>query len=214
MSNQNPYPKTITMGVTGGSGIPYMLRLLEYILKAGNNVYLTFSQAAQMVAALETDLKLPSQPAKLHEYFVERFAINANQLKVYAANDWTAPIASGSAKVDAMVIIPCSSGCVAAVANGSSDNLIERAADVMIKENRKLILVHRETPLSALHLENLLKLARIGVTILPANPGFYYKPQSVNDLVDFVVARVLDHLNIEHSLLPEWGVEQSEVNHG
>jgi len=214
MSHYSSFPQTITVGVTGGSGIPYAMRLLEYILTAGHNVYLTFSQAAQMVAALETDLKLPQKPSKLHEYFVERFKINPSQLNVFGPNDWTAPIASGSAKVDSMVIVPCSSGCLAAVANGSSDNLIERAADVMIKENRKLILVHRETPLSALHLENLLKLARIGVTILPANPGFYYKPDTVNDLVDFVVARILDHLHIEHSLLPEWGVTEEEVIHG
>ena len=115
------------------------------------------------------------------------------------------PVASGSHQARAMVVCPCTTGTLAAIAQGSSDNLIERAADVMIKENRQLIMVPRETPLSAIHLENMLKLARLGVTMLPANPGFYHKPQKVDDLVDFIVARVLDQLQIAHSLVPRWG---------
>ena len=104
-----------------------------------------------------------------------------------------------------MVVCPCTTGSLAAIANGNSDNLMERAADVMLKEQRKLILVVRETPLSVIHLENMLKLARAGACILPANPGFYHQPQTIDDLVDFIVARILDHMQIEHGLLPRWG---------
>ena len=126
-------------------------------------------------------------------------------LTVYGREEWFAPIASGSSVADAMVVCPCTMGTLAAIATGMSDNLIERAADVTLKEQRKLILVPRETPFSALHLENMLKLARLGALILPANPGFYHHPASVQDLVDFVVARILDHLGISHQLMQPWG---------
>ena len=125
--------------------------------------------------------------------------------QLFTRDDWFAPVASGSASPSSMVICPASGGCISAIANGASNNLIERAADVAIKERRQLILVPRETPVSAIHLENQLKLARLGVTLLPASPGFYQQPKTVDDMVDFVVARVLDQLGIDQTLLPRWG---------
>lgn len=197
--------RPIILAMTGASGAPYGLRLLELLLGAGREVYLVLSQAGQMVIGMETELDLPGRPAGIAEFLGQRFAARPGQLQVFGREQWTAPIASGSARAAAMVVCPCTSGTLAAIATGMSDNLIERAADVMIKEQRKLILVPRETPYSAIHLENMLKLARLGVTILPPNPGFYQRPQSVADLVDFVVARILDHLEVPHALLPRWG---------
>ena len=124
---------------------------------------------------------------------------------MYGEKEWFAPAASGSNPADAMVVCPCSMGSLAAMAHGLADNLIERAADVMLKEKRPLILVPRETPFSLIHLRNMTQLAESGATILPANPGFYHRPQSVNEVVDFIVARILDQLNIPHTLLPRWG---------
>ncbi|MEX2366105.1 MAG: UbiX family flavin prenyltransferase, partial [Pseudohongiellaceae bacterium] len=135
----------------------------------------------------------------------EYYQADSNLLTVFGREQWTAPIASGSHNASHMVICPCTTGTLAAVANGNSDNLIERAADVMLKEQRKLMMVVRVMPLSVIHLENMLRLARAGATIMPANPGFYYQPQSVAELVDFVVARILDHLDVEHTLVTRWG---------
>jgi 4-hydroxy-3-polyprenylbenzoate decarboxylase len=202
MKNAN---STITLAMTGASGIAYGLRLLECLLKANAKVYLLISQAAQAVAALENNLVLPGQTNKLKTFLLEHFKLPAAQLEVFGHQEWTAPIASGSAKVDAMVVCPCSSGSLAAIATGASNNLIERAADVMLKEQRQLILVPREAPYSVIHLEHMLKLARLGVTILPASPGFYHQPQKTADLVDFVVARILDHLKIPQDLMVPWG---------
>ena len=160
--------------------------------------------------ATETDLKIPSRPSEMQAFFAQRYAAVPGQLQVFARDQWTAPVASGSSVADAMVVCPCTTATLAAIACGASKSLIERAADVSLKEQRKLVLVVRETPFSAIHLENMLKLARLGVTILPANPGFYNKPQRVDEVVDFVVARVLDHLGVEHSLVPRWGVDDGE----
>ena len=135
----------------------------------------------------------------------ERYSASPEQLKVFGRDEWFAPVASGTNPADAMVVCPCTMGTLGSIAAGLSDNLIERAADVMLKENRKLIIVPREAPFSVIHLENMLKLARAGVVILPANPGFYHHPQSVDDVVDFIVARILDHLGIEHQLMARWG---------
>lgn len=197
--------KTITLALTGASGMPYAMRLLEILLGGGHTVYLVYSQAAQFVAAQEMQLALPAKPAETRRLLSKQFGCLPAQLQVFAREDWMAPIASGSGAVDAMVVCPCTMGALAAIANGLSDNLIERAADVMIKEGRKLILVPREAPFSAIHLENMLKLARMGVVILPPNPGFYHQPQSMNDLVDFVVAKILDQLGVEHKLIERWG---------
>ena len=199
---------TITLALTGASGMPYAMRLLQVLLAQGHTVYLVYSQAAQFVAAQEMDLALPAKPAEARRQLVARFGCQEEQLRVYAREDWMAPIASGSGAVDAMVVCPCTMGALAAIANGLSDNLIERAADVMLKECRKLILVPREAPFSAIHLDNMLKLARMGAVILPPNPGFYHLPKSIDDLVDFVVAKILDQLGVAHTLVEKWGAEQ------
>ena len=175
------------------------------LLAGGHTVYLVYSQAAQFVAAQEMQLALPAKPAEARRQLIEQFHCQPQQLQVFAREDWMAPIASGRGAVDAMVVFPCTMGALAAIANGLSDNLIERAADVMLKEGRKLILVPREAPFSAIHLENMLKLARMGTVILPPNPGFYHQPRTVADLVDFVVAKILDQLGVEHRLVEKWG---------
>lgn len=197
--------KTITLALSGASGLAYGLRLLECLLNTSTRVQLLTTQAAHVVAAQELKVTLPSRAADLENWLLERYPNGRDKLRVFGREDWFAPMASGTGAGDAMVVCPCSMGTLAAIAQGLSDNLIERAADVMIKENRKLILVPRETPFSALHLENMLKLARLNVTILPANPGFYHHPQRIEDLVDFIVARILDQLGISHELMPRWG---------
>jgi 4-hydroxy-3-polyprenylbenzoate decarboxylase len=199
---------TVTVALTGASGMPYGLRLVEVLIRAGARVYLLYSQAAHVVAKQEMDMVLPPRPSEAEREFGERFSAERGQLRVFGREDWFAPVASGSNAPDAMVICPCTVGTLAAVAAGLSDTLIERAADVMLKEGRKLILVPRETPFSALHLENMLKLARAGAVILPANPGFYHHPKRIEDLVDFIVARILDQLGIEHDLMRRWGEER------
>jgi 4-hydroxy-3-polyprenylbenzoate decarboxylase len=197
--------KTIAVAFTGASGLPYGLRLLECLLEAQGRVFLLYSPAAQVVARQELDLTLPTQPAAAAAYFAERFRAQPGQLTVFGREDWLSPVASGSNPPDAMAVCPCSMGTLGALAAGLADNLIERAADVMLKERRPLVLVPRETPLSAIHLENMLKLSRAGAVILPPSPGFYGHPRTIEDLVDFVVARVLDQLGVVHSLGPRWG---------
>lgn len=205
-------PETITLALTGASGMPYGIRLLECLLKADVRVYLLYSQAAQIVARQEMDLSLPARAKDAAAFFSARFGAAPGQLQAFGREEWFAPVASGSNPADAMVVCPCTMGTLAAIAAGMADNLIERAADVALKEARKLILVARETPLSAIHLENMLKLSRAGAIILPANPGFYHHPQSAQDLVDFVVARILDHVGIDHGLMPRWGETENNDN--
>jgi 4-hydroxy-3-polyprenylbenzoate decarboxylase len=199
---------TICLAWTGASGMPYGLRLLECLLAAGCHVQLLYSQAAQVVARQEMDFDLPSRPSEAQALFAERFAELPGTLAVYGREEWFAPVASGSNPPDAMVVCPCTMGAVAAIAQGMSDNLIERAADVALKEGKLLILVPRETPFSVIHLENLLRLARAGAVILPPNPAFYNHPESVQDMVDFVVARILDRLGVAHTLQRRWGEER------
>lgn len=202
--------RTVTLAFTGASGMPYGVRLLECLLRSGTRVYLLYSQAAQIVARQEMQLQLPGRAAEAAAFFAERFGAQPGQLEAFGREEWFAPVASGSNPADAMVVCPCTMGTLAAIAAGLADNLIERAADVMLKEKRKLVLVPRETPLSAIHLENMLRLAHAGAVILPANPGFYHHPANVQDLVDFVVARVLDHVGVAHQLLPRWGTRAAE----
>lgn len=198
-------PDTVTLAWTGASGMPYGLRLLECLLHADVRIYLLSSSAAHIVAKQELDLTLPARAAELEIFLSQRYQAKPGQLRAFGREEWFAPVASGSNPAQAMVVCPCSMGTLAAIAHGMADNLIERAADVALKEQRKLILVPRETPYSALHLENMLKLARLGVVILPPNPGFYHHPRCVEDLVDFVVARILDHLEVQHQLMARWG---------
>jgi 4-hydroxy-3-polyprenylbenzoate decarboxylase len=200
-----PPAASVTLGLTGASGIGYGLRLLECLLAAGVDVALVYSQAAQIVAKQELDLALPARAQDAERFFRERYAGAGDRLRIYGREDWYAPVASGSNPTDAMVICPCSMGTLAAVASGLADNLIERAADVALKEGRKLVLVPRETPFSVIHLENMLRLARAGAVVLPANPGFYTHPGKIEDLVDFVVARILDQLGVQHDLVRRWG---------
>lgn len=203
-------PQTITLALTGASGMPYGIRLLEMLLTEGKQVYLLYSQVAQIVAQQEMKLALPSRAKEAEVFFNQLYHLPAGQLRVFGREEWFAPVASGSNPADAMVICPCTMGTLAAVAAGMSQNLIERAADVALKENRPLIIVPREAPFSIIHLENMLKLARSGAVILPANPGFYHHPQTIQDIVDFVVARILDHLGIQHTLMPRWGAESQQ----
>jgi 4-hydroxy-3-polyprenylbenzoate decarboxylase len=197
--------RRVTLAVTGASGSQYALRLLECLVKADVEVYFLISQAAHLVMATETDVRLPPKPQALEVFLTERYGAREGQIRVFGKQDWMAPVASGSGAPSAMVVCPCSTGSLSAIATGASNNLIERAADVALKERRKLILVPREAPYSTVHLENMLKLSQMGAVILPASPGFYHKPESVDDLVDFVVARILNQLGIEQDLLARWG---------
>ncbi|PSV76454.1 aromatic acid decarboxylase [Photobacterium leiognathi] len=200
--------KRITLAWTGASGAPYGLRLLECLLAANYQVYLLISSAARVVLATEHGLKLSASPDKAREQLVEHLHCDADKLIVCGKDDWFSPVASGSAAPKQMVVCPCSAGSLASIAYGMSDNLIERAADVVIKERGQLLLVVRETPFSTIHLENMLKLSKLGVTVMPAAPGFYHQPQSIDDLIDFMVARILDHLGVEQGLVPRWGYDQ------
>ena len=197
--------KRITLAFTGASGAPYGLRLLKCLLQADCDVFVILSKAARVVIGMETELKLPAGTGKAEQALRDWVQTDRGTLVVCGLEQWTAPVASGSGAPAAMVVCPCSTGTLSAIACGASDNLIERAADVAIKEGRKLILVPREAPFSPLHLENMLKLSRLGVTIMPAAPGFYHQPETVQDLVDFIVARLLDHLGVEQTLVKRWG---------
>ncbi|WP_154115223.1 flavin prenyltransferase UbiX [Vibrio cincinnatiensis] len=208
MAQLTKQKQAITLAWTGASGAPYGLRLLECLLTADYTVYLLISSAARVVLATEHGLQLASQPDAAKQQLVAFFDCDPNQLVVCGKEEWFSPVASGSAAPKQMVVCPCSAGSVAAIAHGMSDNLIERAADVVIKERGQLLLVVRETPFSTLHLENMHKLSQLGVTIMPAAPGFYHQPTSIEDLVDFMVARILDHLGIEQGLVPRWGYDQ------
>jgi 4-hydroxy-3-polyprenylbenzoate decarboxylase len=154
---------------------------------------------------METDFELPGRTTEQQRFLTERFQAQPGQIQVYGREQWTAPVASGSGVSDAMVVCPCTTGTLSAIACGNSRSLLERAADVSIKERKPLILVVRETPFSSIHLENMLRLSQAGVTIMPANPGFYHRPTTVEEMIDFMVARILDHLNISHQLVPIWG---------
>jgi 4-hydroxy-3-polyprenylbenzoate decarboxylase len=197
--------KIISLAITGASGVQYGFRLLEMLLQKNHMVYLMVSKAAQVVIGMETDIALPGRCKDMQTFLVEKYNCDSEQLHVFGEDEWTAPTASGGGLVDAMVVCPCSMGALSAIATGASNNLIERSADVMLKERRQLILVPRETPYSDIHLENMLKLSRMGAVMLCANPGFYNGAETIDDLIDFVVAKILDQLNVQHQLQPRWG---------
>lgn len=197
--------KTIAVAFTGASGLPYGMRLLDCLIQAGVQVQLLYSQAAQVVARQEMNFTLPSRAADAQRELSARFAAAPGQLSVYGLQEWFAPLASGSNPPDAYVICPCTMGTLAKVAAGMADDLICRAADVVLKEGRKLIIVPRESPFSVIHLENMLRLAKAGAVILPPNPAFYHHPTDLNGVIDFVVARILDQLGVAHQLMARWG---------
>ena len=196
---------TLTLAMTGASGAAYTLRLMQLCLQAEIQVQFLCSQPGQIVLGMETDLKLSGSTQKMKQQLCTYFNVGPGLISVYGKDQWTAPAASGSSVADAMVVCPCTMGTLAAIAAGTSDNLIHRAADVVIKEHRKLILVPRETPFSSIHLENMLKLSNLGVVIMPPNPGFYQGVNHISDLIDFVVARILDQLGIPNQISPRWG---------
>jgi 4-hydroxy-3-polyprenylbenzoate decarboxylase len=188
----------IALGVTGASGSPYVARLLEVLLEAERTVHLVMSPNADEVARLELGRPLSD--------LVESMQVqHRNLLHTFARNDFMSPMASGSARYAGMAICPCSMGTLGRIASGGSDDLLSRAADVMLKERRRLVLVPREMPYNAIHLENMLKLTRAGAVVVAASPGFYHQPQSIDDLVDFVVQRVCDLLGVYVSISQRWG---------
>jgi len=202
--------KTVTLAITGASGAQYGLRLLACLLAANCRVYLVLSRAAEVVIRTETSLDLPQsetqQPlAQQQAFLCSHFNTTAKQLHLFGREDWFSPVASGSSSPSAMVICPASGGTLSAIAHGASNNLIERAADVALKERRQLIVVPRETPYSRIHLQNMVTLDEMGAVILPASPGFYHNPASLDDIIDFVVARILDQLDVSQALMPRWG---------
>ncbi|MGL4221459.1 MAG: flavin prenyltransferase UbiX, partial [Shewanella sp.] len=212
--------KSISLAWTGASGAPYGLKLLECLLASDYQVFLMISSAARVVLATEQGLQLSASSDKAKAQLLQWLNQGRDQqrgalggeLVVLGKDEWFSPPASGSAAPKQMVICPCSTGTLAAVATGMSNNLLERAADVVLKERGQLILVPRETPFNAIHLEHMLNLSRLGVTIMPAAPGFYHNPKSVEDLVDFMVARILDHLGVDHALTSRWGYDKHSSN--
>lgn len=191
----------VFLGITGASGAPYALRLLECLLAAECEVGVSVSDAGYQVIATE----VYRDPSMSEEAVKSRAFGDHPRLTVYEADDFTAPYASGSALVDGYVICPCSMATCGTIAAGAMANLVHRAASVALKEGRRLVLVPRETPLSTIHLENLLRLRQAGAVVLPAAPGFYHGAETVADLVDFVVSRCLDQLGVPNDLMPRWG---------
>ena len=192
----------IVFGITGASGAPYAVRLLEQLLASGRKVSLIVSSYGQRLLATESEIgSLDVLRDRVGGKAWDKLVTS------YSNDDRGAAPASGSGVTAGMVVCPCSMGTLSAISVGASRSLIERAADVTLKERRKLILVPRETPLSAIHLGNMLRLARAGAVILPASPGFYHRPKKLEDVIDFVVARILDHLEVEHALVRRWDEE-------
>ena len=197
---------TFIVGISGASGAPYALRLLQVLVKGGHSVYLSISGDGLSILHDETGLMLKGPEADIRYVLEKHLEAKEGQVNYFDENNMYAPIASGSVRVDAMIVIPCSMKTLAAIAQGYATTLIERAADVTLKERRKLIIVPRETPLSAIHLKNMLTLAELGCHIIPAMPAFYHHPKHVSDMVDFIVGRVLDSIGIENDLSPRWGI--------
>lgn len=195
----------VTLGFSGASGAIYGWKLLQALAQTDLNISVVMSTAGTMVFKDEVDNALPGSVARMHEYFIEKLDINSERIKVYGKDQWYAPLASGSGAPSQMVVCPCSVGYLSAVATGQSNNLMERAADVVLKERGKLVLVVREMPLSAIHLQHMLTLTQMGAVIMPASPGFYFNPKTLEEVVDFVVARILDQLQVAQNLLPKWG---------
>lgn len=201
MSDSRP----ITVVITGASGSVYGVRLIEHLLRVGKSINLLISDPGFIVLEEEMGLNWKGDEKLVNE--TVRSYFNAGDALTYFDNsNYFSPLASGSSGRGTMVIAPCSMGTVGRIASGISANLIERAADVVLKEKGNLVLLPRETPLNVIHLENMLKLSRMGVRIVPAMPGFYHKPQTMDDLIDFVIGKLLDQIGIDHDLVNKWGV--------
>ncbi|ARK30304.1 UbiX family flavin prenyltransferase [Halalkalibacter krulwichiae] len=192
------------VGITGASGAVYGVRLVQELLRQSYKVHLILTEAAWRVFKEELLLDTEDRNAVIHDLFGEF----DGELHTHHLHDYGAPIASGSYQNDGMIIIPCSMGTLSGIATGASGNLLERTADVMLKEGRQLILVPRETPLNQLHLENMLRVSKVGAKILPAMPGYYHLPKSMDDLINFLVGKALDSLGVEHQLFTRWGEKQ------
>lgn len=188
--------KKIVIGITGASGSIYAKRLIEELLERDIFVNVICTDNGKKVMKYETSIDI--------DIWIDKLKTKYSHIKLDDINDLFSGVASGSNKFDAVIVLPCSMGTLAEISSGIAKNLLCRAADVALKENRKLILVPRETPLNAIHLENMLKLSKLGVTILPAMPGFYHNPASMEDLVNFVIGKILDNLSIENSLFTKW----------
>ncbi len=197
---------TYTIAITGASGAPYGMRVLQALIRGGHNIYLTITGDGLHILNDETGLMLKGSETDLQSALEKHLGSKEGQLRYFDENNMYAPIASGSVKVDGMVVIPCSMKSLSSIAHGFASNLIERAADVTIKEKRKLIIVPRETPLSTIHLRNLLALSEAGCHIIPAMPAFYHHPTKLQDMIDFIAGRVLDALGVENDLSPRWGL--------
>lgn len=195
-----------TVAITGASGAPYALKLLHELISRGHHVYVSISREGLSILHDETGVLLKGSETDIQNALERYLDAKEGQIQYFEEDNLYAAIASGSVRVDAMVVIPCSMKTLAAIANGFASNLIERAADVMIKEKRNLIIVPRETPLSAIHLRNMLTLAELGCKLIPAMPAFYHHPKRIQDMVDFIVGRVLDAMGIENELAPTWGL--------
>ena len=211
VGQQTPSAK-VTLAITGASGAQYGLRLLECLVAAKWQVFCLVSPAAKVVLRTEMDIELGDCASAIECFLTERYRAESGQIRVFDDNDWMSPVASGSGAPKAMVVCPCSTDTLSSIACGLSGSLIQRAATVVLKERHKLIVVPRETPYSDILLENMLKLSRMGCVVLPASPGFYHRPTTVDDMVDFVVARVLDQLGITQELMPPWGVTLTRGN--
>ncbi|MEM6985215.1 MAG: flavin prenyltransferase UbiX [Pseudomonadota bacterium] len=202
--------RRIALAITGASGVQYSFRLLQCLLEADIRVHLMVSRPAQVVIGMDTDIALPARAAEMRAHLLELYGGASGELDVYGQDQWTAPVASGSGVPESMVVCPCTTGTLAAMAAGTCNNLIERTADVVLKEGRKLIVMPREMPFNAIHLENMLRLNRAGAVIMPPNPAFYTRPSSIEELIDFVVARVLDQLDVPQTLAARWGLDHDD----
>ncbi|MBI5043382.1 MAG: UbiX family flavin prenyltransferase [Nitrospirae bacterium] len=196
---------TFIIGITGASGAIYGIKLISYLSGKGHKIYLSISKEGLSIIADEVGVEWHGNEAEANKRIKEYFKTPDDAIQYFAEDNFYSPIASGSVKADAMIIAPCSMKALSAVANGFSSNLIERAADVTLKERRLFVVVPRETPLNSIHLENMLKLSEMGVHIVPPNAAFYNHPKTIDDMVDFVIGRILDCLNIENNLYKRWG---------
>lgn len=195
---------TYIIGITGASGVIYGIRLLGYLTGKGHKIYLSITKEGLLIIKDEIGLDWHGDEKEANKKISGYFKVSGEAINYFSEDNLNSPIASGSVKVDGMIVVPCSMKALSAIANGFSSNLIERAADVTLKEKRLLITVPRETPLSSIHLDNMLKLSKMGVHIVPPSPVFYHHPKSVDDMVDFIVGRILDCMNIENNLYKRW----------